>query len=187
MEIHVIRHTAVATGTDICYGQSHVPLADSFPKDVEILEKKLTGNFDAVYCSPAQRCADLAHALKFEGIIFENALVELNFGDWEHKKWDEIEQSELNNWMADFVHVKTPNGENLLELFERVQGFINQLRQRKHKKILLITHAGVIRCLWAYILDMPLQNIFKIPVDHHEVFICSLSKSRITDSIRQLK
>jgi alpha-ribazole phosphatase len=187
MEIHVIRHTAVATGNDICYGQSHVPLADTFAQDVEVLEKKISGHFDAVYCSPAQRCTELANALRLEGINLENALMELNFGDWEQKKWNEIEPSELNRWMADFVHIRTPNGENLLELFERVKTFMDRIRLLKHKRVLLITHAGVIRCLWAYMLDIPLRNIFKIPVGYHEVFVCSLTNSGSTDGIRQLQ
>jgi len=187
MEIHVIRHTAVATGHDICYGQSHVPLADTFDQDVESIEKKISGQFDAVYCSPSQRCTELANALRLEGIILENALMELNFGDWEQKKWNDINQEQLNIWMADFVRVYPPNGENLLELFERVQGFTDRLRLLKHKKILLITHAGVIRCLWAYILEIPVQNIFKIPVGYHEVFVCNLTNNRLTDSIIKLQ
>lgn len=187
MEIYVIRHTAVATGNHICYGQSHVPLADTFRQDVEIIEKKLPGHFDAVYCSPSGRCTELANALRLEGVIPENALMELNFGDWEQKKWNDIGQAELNRWMEDFVNIKTPNGENLLELFERVQEFIDRIRHMNHQKVLLITHAGVIRCLWAYMLDIPLRNIFKIPVGHLDVFVCSLTQNRTTDSIKQLQ
>ena len=63
--------------------------------------------------------------------------------------------------MADFVNVKTPNGENLLELAERVKLFLDELRNQQHNKVLLITHSGVIRCIWSYLLEIPLQNIFK--------------------------
>lgn len=187
MEVYVIRHTPVAVSKDICYGQSNVSLADTFIQDAEQLSKQLPTCFDAVYCSPLQRCKELATALKFENTLFDSSLMEMNFGDWENQKWDEINQSELNHWMADFVNVKTPNGENLKELFQRVQFFFNQLRKKEHKKVLIITHAGVIRCLWAYLLDIPLQNIFKIVVGYKEMYACKLGKDITYDSIRVVK
>jgi len=187
MEVYVIRHTPVAIGKDICYGQSNIPLADTFLQDIKHFKNELPNDFDAVYCSPLNRCKNLAEALELENIFYENALMEMNFGDWENKKWNDINQDELNSWMKDFINVKTPNGENLLELFDRVKTFIDYLRTKKHKKVLIITHAGVIRCLWAYLLNISLQNIFKIPVGYNEIFIFNLTSNSITDSIMQTR
>lgn len=187
MEVYVIRHTPVAIGKDTCYGQSNVPLADTFWQDTEHYKKELPKDFEIIYCSPLIRCKQLATALQFENIVYENAIMEINFGDWENKKWNDLNQTELNNWMADFVNIKTPNGENLVELFERVKIFVENLRQQEHKKVLLITHAGVIRCLWAYLLEISLQNIFKIPVGHNEIFICKLTDNSNTDNIKRIK
>jgi len=187
MEVYVIRHTQVAVGKDICYGQSNVPLADTFIQDAKQFSEQLLIDFDAVYCSNSQRCKDLATELKFENVLFDRSLMEINFGDWENKKWNDIDQDKLNDWMVDFVNVKTPNGENLTDLFQRVQLFFNELRKKEHKKVLIITHAGVIRCLWAYLLDIPLKNIFKIPVGYNEIFLCKLGKERMYDSIRIVK
>ncbi|NJL77228.1 MAG: hypothetical protein HC892_21625 [Saprospiraceae bacterium] len=117
---------------DTCYGQSDVPLADTFFQEVAQFREQLLTDFDAVYCSNSQRCKDLATALKFENVLFDSSLMEMNFGNWENKKWNDIDQDKLNHWMADFVNVKTPNGENLRELFQRVQFFFNQLRKNKH-------------------------------------------------------
>lgn len=187
MEVYVIRHTPVAVGKDICYGQSNVPVADSFLKDIEHYETLLHKHFDTVYCSPLDRCKNLATALQIENVIFTEALLEMNFGDWENRSWSMIEQEELNKWMADFVNTKTPNGENLLNLYERVRVFIDNLRLQIHQNVLLITHAGVIRCLWAYLLEISLSNIFRIPVGYGEIFIFNLAEDRTKDSIRQLK
>jgi alpha-ribazole phosphatase len=112
--------------------------------------------------------------------------MELNFGDWEYKKWNDINQGTLNYWMEEFVNVKTPNGENLLELFDRVKLFLDNLRKQQHKKVLLITHAGVIRCLWAYTLEIPLTNIFKIPVDYGQLLIINLATEHKLDSIKKI-
>jgi alpha-ribazole phosphatase len=187
MEVYVIRHTPVAVGKDICYGQSNVPLADTFLQDSEYFIKNLPPNFDRVYCSPLERCKKLATILRYENVIYEKALLEMNFGDWENKKWNDLNQDELNSWMADFVNIKAPNGENLIQLFDRVKVFTESLRTQEHNKVLLITHAGVIRCLWAYLLAIPLQNIFKIPIAHSEIFIFNLTQNQNTDSIKRLK
>ena len=183
MEIYVIRHTQVAVAKDTCYGQSDVPLADTFLDDVSTYKNQLPHDFDAVFCSPLLRCRALAEALEFPNIIFENALMEMSFGDWEGKKWNDINQEALNYWMQDFVQVKTPNGENLATLFERVRLFLDNLRKEKHQKVLICTHAGVIRCIWAYLLQLPLQNIFKIPVNYQEIFVFRLSQDAATDTI----
>jgi alpha-ribazole phosphatase len=186
MEIYVIRHTQVAV-KDICYGQSNVPLADTFAAEAAQYKNDLPDKFDTVFCSPLERCKDLSNALGYENVTFENALMEMNFGDWEGKKWNDIEQAKLDVWMNDFVGEKTPNGENLLELFDRVRLFLDNLRQQKYDKVLLITHAGVIRCIWAYLLEIPLQNIFKLPVGHNEIFICNLMNDKTYDNITRKK
>ncbi|NJL11693.1 MAG: hypothetical protein HC913_00820 [Microscillaceae bacterium] len=41
--------------------------------------------------------------------------------------------------------------------------------------------------MWAYLLDITLQNIFKIPVGYNEIFVCKLGKERMYDSIKMAK
>lgn len=185
MEIYVIRHTPVKVEKDTCYGQSDVQLADTFQKDIQYYLDNLPSDFDIVYCSPLSRCKKVAKALKLENIIYEKSLMEMNFGDWESKKWDEIEQKSLQKWMNDFVHTPAPQGENLSQVFHRVELFMNLLRKRENQKVLLITHAGIIRCLWAYLLQIPLESIFKLPVNYQEIFIFHLGKNETLDMIKR--
>lgn len=187
MEVYIIRHTKVAVDKDICYGHFDVPLATTFSNEVIQLANALPKEFDAVYSSPSHRCKKLASALELQNVIFDSSIKEMNFGNWENKKWKDLDQTELNHWMADFINVKAPNGENLIELFERVEIFFDNLRLRQHKKVLIITHAGVIRCIWSYLLKIPLENIFKIPVGYNELFICELSKNSSIDMIKRIK
>lgn len=171
MEIYVIRHTPVNISKNICYGQSDVEISETFLQDSEILAKKLPENFDQVFTSPLTRCTSLAEELSFSNVILDDRLKEMNFGDWELKSWDEINSIELQNWMDNFDTVSTPNGESLEELYLRVESFYDELKKVNHEKVLIITHAGVIRCLWAKILQIPLKNCFKIPVGFGEVLI----------------
>lgn len=186
MEVYIIRHTPVATGKEVCYGQSNVPLADTFLRDLEQLKSQLPKDFDTVFCSPLKRCTDLVEALGYNTIQYENALMEINFGDWENRTWNDINQNQLNNWMEDFVNVRPPKGERLIDLFDRVRLFLDNLRLQNHHRVLLVTHAGVIRCIWAYLLHIPLQNIFKIPVDYGRFIVVNLSSEHKLDSIKKL-
>lgn len=186
MEIYIIRHTPVLAGKNICYGQSDLPVAETFLQDVQQFKSKLPANFDRVFSSPLQRCVKLANALELDNVLLDNALMEMNFGDWENKNWDDLDQDDLNRWMADFVNVKTPGGESLIELYERVKFFLDNLRLQPHKKVLLISHAGVIRCIWAYLLAIPLQHIFKIPVNYMETFVFNLKVTADLDSIKKM-
>ena len=182
MEIYIIRHTPVAVTRETCYGQLNVALSDTYPEDIPKLVAKLPNQFDAIFCSPLDRCRQLSPHFKTDHLVFEPAIMEFKFGEWEGKKWTEIPKKELNEWMLDYVTVKPPNGENLAEMYARVSGFLEKLQEESFEKVLLITHGGTIRCIWAYILEMPLRNMFKIPVDFFEVF-----KVKLTKDIRSRK
>jgi alpha-ribazole phosphatase len=170
MEVYLIRHTTPQIEKGICYGQSDIPLTELFKNESEKLLLNLPQDIDVVYSSPLSRCRKLAELIKTKGpIIPDKRLLELNFGDWEMKKWDDIEQEELNKWMQNFVNVQVPNGESFVDLNNRVNHFIDELVKKNHKRVVIITHAGVIRSFIIRILEIPLKNAFKIPVDYSSV------------------
>lgn len=183
MEIYLIRHTNVKNSESICYGQSNPALADTFGEEVAALKAKLPTDFDAIYSSPLNRCKLLAEALGYENVQLDDALKEVNFGTWDGKPWTEIPQIELDSWMADFVNITPPQGESLVNMHARVSSFIETLRIQQHKKILIITHAGVIRNIFSHILNIPLANIFKLSVSYGEIFRIKLAKQAISDKV----
>lgn len=177
MEIHVIRHTKVAVDAGLCYGQADVDLSASFLDEVQNYRRQLDATYDVVISSPLSRCQKLGTQFTTD-LIFDNRIMEMNFGDWELKSWDKLDQSILQNWMDDFVEQQVPNGESLCLLYQRVVHFLKEISEAskyQNKKLLIITHAGVIRCIWAYILEIPLKNIFKIPVGFGEVLKIKVS------------
>ena len=70
----LIRHTAVAVATGICYGQTDVPLADTFEQELASLRQRLPDLVAAtsqIFSSPAQRCVTLANELRRTGLSTE--------------------------------------------------------------------------------------------------------------------
>ncbi len=187
MEIHVVRHTPVDVEKNTCYGRLEVPLGESFEEDASEMRQFLPTDYDKVFTSPAKRCVDLVHALSVTDYQKENRLQELDFGAWEGKTWDAIDTEKLQLWMDDYVEVAPEKGESLIQMHTRIVNFIEELRVQDYEKVLLVAHAGVIRCLWAYFLDFPLKNIFRIPVNFKEHFVFNLGESSDLDSVVQLK
>lgn len=171
MEVYLIRHTTPLIEKGICYGQTDIPLAESFPDEANKLLPFLPETVDAVFSSSSNRCIKLARLIKSERIIIDNRLLEMNFGDWEMKKWDDIDKENLDKWMQDFVNVRVPQGETFIDLYQRVCDFIENLKKADFHKIAVVTHAGVIRSFVSKILDSPLEKAFEIKVNY-----CSVTK-----------
>lgn len=170
MDIYLIRHTQTATDTGVCYGQSNVALADSFPDEMANLHDKLPEfNEDCkVYSSPLTRCLQLAETFS-DTVSTDPRLQELDFGAWEGKRFDQIEADALQHWMNNFVTAAPPNGENFEDLYRRAGEFWQDLLATGAEQVLVITHAGVIRALLARALNLPLANSFQLRIDSGSV------------------
>jgi alpha-ribazole phosphatase len=168
MEIYLIRHTPTTAEQGICYGQTDLELKEPFQAQFNNINALLPEEALFVYASPLTRCRQLALYLAGEQkITLDDRLQEINFGLWENIPWSSIKSDELDHWMNDFVNVGAPEGESFLILYERVVDFINELlsHHAEKDKVMIVSHAGVIRCFLSYLLATPLSHVFKMPVD----------------------
>ena len=146
MKLALVRHTSVACGSTICYGQSDVDVSTNFQDEAAEVKKKLSAkHFEVVFSSPLQRCLKLVDYCGIQQPICDKRLMELNFGDWEMIPWNEITDPQLENWYADWVNQKTTNGESFAEQIQRVNNFLTELKSQSYEHALVFTHAGVIR------------------------------------------
>ena len=168
MDIYLIRHTQTANVEGLCYGQSDLGLAISFPEEVEVLHDKLP-SFDQdcrVFSSPLTRCAQLALTFS-ESVIIDPRLQELNFGDWEGQRFDDIDQIALQHWTDNFATATPPNGESFADLYQRAGEFWQELlaTPTPSDQVIIVTHAGIIRALLALVLNLPPANAFQFRID----------------------
>lgn len=163
-----MRHTETVCEKDICYGQSDVTLKEPYLEQFEYIKSQIP--VDAiVYSSPLSRCTLLANYLA-PSIITDSRLMEMYFGDWEMKKWDDIPEVDFTPWMTDFVNVAVPNGESFVDLHHRVSDFFAaDFIKNTSKPIVLVTHAGVIRSILCTISNLPLKDAFTNKVDFGDV------------------
>lgn len=168
MEVYLVRHTSVDVPRSICYGQSDVPVRDTFPQEAAAVNARLQHlvekgflpdsapvehssavaplHFDAVYTSPLSRCTRLAEFCGYGDATREPRIKEMNFGDWEMQDYNSIKDPHLQVWFNDWINVRTQGGESFTDQLHRVGEFLQELKDAGKENVLLFCHGGVLAC-----------------------------------------
>lgn len=173
MEIYLVRHTETVCSKGICYGQSDVDLAVPYESTFENIVSQLPPEA-VLFSSPLKRCTTLAkyiqENIKVSEYHEDALLMEMNFGDWELKDWNDISPEQLNPWMEDFVSIQVPNGESFTALHQRTKTFLDdKMSKNKTTPIVIVAHAGVIRSILCHHSALPLKDAFTNKVDFGQV------------------
>ena len=177
--LYLIRHTSVGIPKNICYGQTDVALSESFEEEAEIVHSKVDGiTFDEHFSSPLSRCFKLAkQIIEKDEIQQDDRLKEMDFGDWELKTWDEINDSEEGKrWFADYTKARCPNGESFEDMTERTRHFYEEIKPMliEGKNIAVFTHAGVLRSFMIILENISPEETFSRKVNYGEVLTYAL-------------
>ena len=178
--MYLIRHTTPLIAKGICYGQTDLDVTESFEEEYQKIKPHLPASIQTIYSSPLQRCKKLAVALfPDKNIVTEDALMELNCGNWEMQLWDEIPKDEIRPWMDNFIEVRVPGGESYADLHDRVVNQFNKIKQQNETAV-IVAHGGVLRSILAYITQTPLKESFDVFTFHYGCVI------KITEMENQL-
>ena len=152
MEVILIRHTTPDVPTGTCYGQSDVPLKESFAEEAAVTKAALDacGPVDHAYTSPLSRCTRLAAFCGYADAERDARLMELNFGEWEMMPFDEITDPQLQLWFADHIHTPVTGGESFMQQCQRVSRFLDELRQQPWRRAAVFAHGGVLVAAQVY-------------------------------------
>lgn len=141
-------------------------------------------NLDCIVASPLKRAyqtAEIVRGNKKIDIIKHDGFKEINLGDFEGMRWDEIHAKHgdvINRITEDPFNNRYPNGENLLEFYNRVEAALKEIIEKcRNKSVLIVAHGGTIKCIESYVRK------FKINKDWmgNVVQNCSLSCFEISD------
>lgn len=160
MELFLIRHPAPDVPEGTCYGRSDVGLAE----DAGVAAARLRGIVPAgipVYTSPLLRCRSVAGHLSPAPIV-DARLIEMDFGAWEMRRWDEIEKSAFDAWVADLLNFAPPGGEAAAAMLARTLAFLDELRASETPAAAVVTHGGVLRVLLSHWLEVPPRRMSRL-------------------------
>lgn len=166
MALVLIRHTRVAIADGHCYGRLDVPLAGSAAADIaDVLVR--VAPVTVVVSSPATRCRQLSVALAARDgcpLQFEPALQELDFGEWEGRRWAEIDRAHSDPWALDPWNLAPPGGESEAALWTRLQRWLEDdfaagaAGAAGAKRLAIVAHGGPLRLLRCHFEGRPREQ-----------------------------
>jgi alpha-ribazole phosphatase len=152
MKVVLIRHPKPQIEPGICYGQLDMP-ADAADLERVVGNLKLRSKPIATFSSPLIRAHSLATAMLAHGWpepAVHNDLMEMSFGNWENRSWNDIDRSEVDAWAANMLHYVPPGGESVYQLAQRsaaaIRACLEQTRAATDSEeyIAVFCHAGVL-------------------------------------------
>jgi alpha-ribazole phosphatase len=153
-----------------CYGTLDIGLSARGQRQAQLLARTLDRvGLAAIYTSPRLRARETAaplagvHGLK---PIPDEALREIDFGDFEGKRYDEIAQNHpelYRQWMETPTLVQFPGGESYAGLRRRALQALDAIRARHTgEAAAVVSHGGILRAMLAHCLAMPDEAIFRL-------------------------
>lgn len=150
MRLVLVRHPQPLVAAGVCYGSTDLDVApEQLERTLAALAPQLPADVP-LYSSPLRRCAGLAARLS-AAPIFDARLVEMDFGAWEMRPWDDIPRADIDAWAADMVHYQPGGGDSVLRMAARIADFYEDLQRQlgEDGQAIVICHAGAMRLLSA--------------------------------------
>lgn len=164
-------HEAELTET----GRSQARSAGIWLKDVQA-DVLLSGTAKRVIST-----AEIISEIVALPVVSVARLNEWNVGEWEGQAYIDVKAKEpqlFKHWSEDPIFNRPPGGESIADVCERVRQRLEEVLQELHeKKIVLVTHAGVIRAILIHALGMPVANFWRLTVPVGTVSRVDFSKN----------
>ncbi|CAM0872719.1 unnamed protein product [Alopecurus aequalis] len=141
-------------------------------KLASFVEKRLKSERTAsIWTSTLQRTILTAHPIIGFPKIQWRALDEINAGVCDGMTYDEVKKNKPEDYESrrkDKLRYRYPRGESYLDVIQRLEPVIIEL-ERQRSPVVVIAHQAVLRSLYAYFADKPLEEVPKIEIPLHTI------------------
>lgn len=167
-KIILIRHGSIDDQYRARYiGTTDVPLSATGFKESKAIGEYIAGiDCEHIFASPMLRVRQtLETALtveKIKTVKYLDNLREINFGDWEGKTIEEINElypQQVNNWIKTLTDFGFPNGSSYQAFHQGIEQFKATLVNLTGSTIMVFTHGGVILSLICAILGLEKEKM----------------------------
>lgn len=170
--IGLLQHGQVDAGNVFC-GELDTPLSKAGWKQLKQAFGRGAAEWDAVITSPRMQCAAFAEwfAQKYDlPLVRDERLREIHFGAWEGCSPQQVmavHPEQLAQWWLNPAQSAPMGGENFGEFRARVLDVWAELANAyRGERVLAVTHAGVIRVILAYVLQMPDERLLALNIEY---------------------
>ena len=168
MNLYIVRHGQTEWNViGRMQGSSDIPLNRAGRQQAENVAKRFASlPLDAAYSSPLSRAYDTAAAIvRGRSLVIEKepALIEVGFGVWEGKSFEEMDTvyaQPFHAYMNDPENNPAQQGGDDMRLrLTDMRAFLQRLLQQytHGENVLLVTHGFAIRILLSVVMEAPLS------------------------------
>lgn len=183
MELVLIRHgeslgNALKGESAVYTGRWDCNLTErGYQQAKSLIGNPILENIDAWYSSNLIRTIETAKTLTDRDIIVDQRLQERSLGEFEGLTIESVKKDpryikyftdpEFMQFRNSFT-VKTPGGENYGDVCERVRDFLQELASKDYKKVAIVTHHCVIRCIVKILNNLSEEETLSFKVNNCE-------------------
>ena len=172
--IYSVRHGRTALNDEsTIIGHSDVPILNSARKEIgAIAQRLLPEHFDIILTSDLRRAVQTAEIIQSylkAPLIASSDLREVDYGDLVQQPKKEVRVA-YPSYHKDqfFVH---PSGESFQQMYDRIVVYLDSVL-REYNSLLLVTHAGCIRALYAYCNNLDFNDVLTLPLTNNVILKC---------------
>lgn len=173
--LYLVRHgeTSATEKGRIC-GESNIPLNDEGFAQANVLGSWFSDmEISSVFSSPLLRSVQtadaIAKAIKMPTYFKHSGLSEKKEGEWEGKTYWQLRDEDSQaweKWSNDPIDFAPPGGESVRNFISRVDRALIDIisNYETGNRIVITTHAGIIRGIIMNCLNIPAENFYRIDI-----------------------
>ena len=165
--LYLVRHGEKAEGEGTLLGHTDVALSARGHQDVHSLAQSWADEPPVqIIASDLLRTVQSAEPLcsRFDlPLATDSRLREMHFGEWEGKRWAEVEAShalEAKRWGENWFDARVPGGESYPDVAARASAWLSDFLSTPQSPTVVYSHSGTIRALLCVIFNRPLHTAF---------------------------
>lgn len=186
MKLIIARHGETEDNVnEIIQGQTGGILTPKGREQTSKLALRLENEkIDIIYSSDLKRASDTAkEILKYHQdvpVFYTPLLRERAFGKWEGRPIPEWRKYCKERGLTRREVRPEGGGENFQDILKRVKRFMDELVP-KHlgDTVLLVSHGGVIKCLYSILLNKPLKDVMEMDVGNTALCVAEVKKDHL--------
>ena len=155
MKIYLVRHGQCDSNVIGRYNFVDEDLNEIGVKQAEDLKDKIKDiNYDIVISSPLIRALHTAKIInaKNKEIITDDRLQEKKHGSLEGQPVTVTDRDDIWNY---YSNTKYGTEESVVDLCKRVKDFLDELKTKAYKSVLIVAHSGVSKAFYVYFNGVP--------------------------------
>ena len=150
MKVYIVRHGQTTTNSLQYHALENDDLTELGIKQAEELREQIKNmGFDIIICSPLIRTRHTADIININNnkTVYDDRIKERDPANLGGKSRENENRDEYWNY---YTTIQYGTSENIQEFFKRVYDFLDELKTKDYKSVLIVGHSGVSKAFSGY-------------------------------------